>query len=387
MRRSLMVTAAAAALVMCASSAADAATGWAIQTTPNVSGVAHNELYGVSCPATANCIAVGEDYNPGGASAPLAEQWNGSTWAIQSVPLPTGAVGAVLEAVSCASASDCTAVGWSATSSDAVSTLAEQWNGSTWTVESTPTRSKGETELLGVSCPSANVCVAVGTVAPGSNTPEGLIDRWNGSTWKAQTVAKPAGVTHIGLQGVSCTSGTNCTAVGSYFQATEDQAPLAEQWNGSTWTVQSTPSLPGSDNTLSGVSCRTATSCTAVGADNISGQFESLAEQWNGSTWTVATLPSPAGSKTGYLNGVSCPSARNCTAVGSYTASGQSGRLLVEHWTGSTWLIQRAPVPAGSHDYRYFDDVSCATTAGCTAIGYYSTNGFETTDLTLAEAN
>jgi hypothetical protein len=52
--------------------------------------------------------------------------------------------------------------------------------------------------------------------------------------------------------------------------------PLAEQWNGSAWTIQSTPNPTGSNqNELYAVSCASSTTCTAVGA----GIFGTLAEQ------------------------------------------------------------------------------------------------------------
>jgi hypothetical protein len=37
------------------------------------------------------------------------------------------------------------------------------------------------------------------------------------------------------------------------------------RWNGSSWALQSTPSTPGGASELFGVSCPSATACTAVG--------------------------------------------------------------------------------------------------------------------------
>jgi hypothetical protein len=41
----------------------------------------------------------------------LAEHWNGSRWAIQPTPNPTGQAPSVLSGVSCTAATACTAVG------------------------------------------------------------------------------------------------------------------------------------------------------------------------------------------------------------------------------------------------------------------------------------
>src|SRR5207248_10665487 len=95
------------------------------------------------------------------------------------------------------------------------------------------------------------------------------------------------------------------------------QYTMAESWNGSAWTIRSTPS-PGSTygNELSSVSCTSAASCIAVGSDySSSGPQVSLAEGWDGTAWTVQTSPSLNSGAT--LSGVACVPATTCTAVGS----------------------------------------------------------------------
>ena len=61
----------------------------------------------------------------------LAESWNGTTWSI--VPSPnTGPTVSALQGVSCATATACIAVGYSQTKTRALSsTLIESWNGTT----------------------------------------------------------------------------------------------------------------------------------------------------------------------------------------------------------------------------------------------------------------
>jgi hypothetical protein len=43
-----------------------------------------------------------------------------------------------------------------------------------------------------------------------------------------------------------------------------------------------------------------------------------LAERWNGSGWEIQPTPNPAGATDLNLAGVSCPTRRACTAVGTY---------------------------------------------------------------------
>jgi hypothetical protein len=86
-----------------------------------------------------------------------------------------------------------------------------------------------------------------------------LAEAWNGSTWTMQAAPNPSGSQNAVLREVSCTSAAACTAVGESSGRT-----LAERWNGANWTIQSTPN-PAGLPALSGVSCTSSTSCTAVG--------------------------------------------------------------------------------------------------------------------------
>ena len=80
-----------------------------------------------------------------------------------------------------------------------------------------------------------------------------------------------------------------------------------------------TPTLAASTlAALRGVSCPSTTSCFAVGDTyTVDG---TLVEHWNGSHWSIMTSPNHTGSTTRLngLNGVSCPNTTNCFAVGFY---------------------------------------------------------------------
>jgi hypothetical protein len=110
--------------------------------------------------------------------------------------------------------------------------------------------------LLAVSCPAAADCTATGV--------DRTIDHWNGTAWSAR---KPAATKAADLDGISCASASACTAVGGYESNTPFLTPLlVEHWNGTTWTVQPAPlPRPSGGNWLAGVSCATSTACLAVG--------------------------------------------------------------------------------------------------------------------------
>jgi hypothetical protein len=376
MRRGFMVTAAtaAAAVVMWCTGAADAATGWAIQATPNPAGTTASELTAVSCVSPASCTAVG--YSDVGA---LAEYWNGSTWAIQATPDPAGSELPQLNGVSCVSSASCMAVGYYFEESKPFiqHPLAEYWNGSTWALQTLAADHADRTSLTGVSCSTATSCTTVGFSQANDHEPSSAVaEHWNGRRWAAQAVPTPAGSLDATLFGVSCRTATRCTAVGF-----SDSNALAEAWNGSSWAVQTAANSGSAENVLTGISCHTATSCTAVGYSSDG----TLAEAWNGSTWAVQATPDPASGTGVLLNGISCASAANCTAIGSYeSATGRSFRSLAEHWNGSTWGIQATPRPAGA-DKNPLRAVSCALPGSCTAVGWAQIPRKPIT--TLAEAN
>jgi recA bacterial DNA recombination protein len=120
----------------------------------------------------------------------------------------------------------------------------------------------------------AGVYAATGIAAVGYGTESksSLLQRWNGTTWSAQTAPN-----HGALYAVSCATSTACTATG--YNESGGNLPLAEHWNGTEWAVQVTP-YPGEPiNWLYGVSCTSSTACSAVGAFlNAAGSIVPLAE-------------------------------------------------------------------------------------------------------------
>ena len=227
--------------VICASvlstALAHASGAWALQSTPNPV-IKRGQLAGVSCPSSTVCTAVGSDRKTTGVLVPLAERWNGSSWAVQALPAPVGAQASELDAVSCASSAACSAVGDYTNTSGVKVTLAERWNGSSWTIQSTPNPSGAKAAVLSaVACPSTSLCTAVGNYTNSSGVQVTLAERWNGSGWMVQ--ATPSGGTPAVLSAVACPSTTLCTAVGKDTNSASVQVTLAERWNGSSWVVQS----------------------------------------------------------------------------------------------------------------------------------------------------
>lgn len=284
-------------------------------------------LEAVSCITAAACTATG---SVGGLT--LAERWDGTSWTIQRTPNP--ADGSDLSGVACAAPTACIAVGWFVNGV----TLAEQWNGISWTIDPTPTP-PGATlsamdALTDVSCASPADCTAVGEYTYLARTNVPLAEHWNGVNWSIEQTPQAAGAKNTEFLGISCASTTLCIAVGDTTLGDRGAVTLSERWNGVSWTVQPTPDLGrGRNSHLFGVSCPTTTVCTAVGNyTSRDGTTTPLAERWNGTSWTIQRTPHAAVGKYSGLLRVSCATTKVCTAVGS--ESNRAGTIpLVERYS------------------------------------------------------
>lgn len=319
------------------------------------------DLYGISCAGVSDCTAVGastavvrQPTTTPRRSDVLIEHWNGAVWtAVPSLP-----ASGQLESVSCTGASDCMAVGMdSASGGPDTRPLSARWNGSRWAGVPTPSPAgAGYSILSAVSCTSPVNCVAVGeyfTRRGAGDRNHILIERWDGSAWSIEGgVPRPAGSISSYLFGVSCTAARNCMAVGSAryphrkgssWGGTRDLT-LIEHWNGSAWSVISSPNRPGPpSDQLSGVACAGAADCTAVGVAarrspaGGADRSATLIEHWNGVTWSIVESPSP--STSAGLNQVACSAASDCAAVGGYgnLDNRRTPHTLIESWNGVTW--------------------------------------------------
>jgi hypothetical protein len=364
-----------AAAVSAAAPAAGAASVRA-QPQPAAGTALDSELYGVSCPSASACIAAGDEVTSAGASVALTEHWNGTAWSVLSTPAPNGSAASYLNGVSCISASACTAVGHYV-SNTGMLTLIERWNGSSWSIQSSPNPSGATAgDLNDVSCVSASACTAVGHYLNSAGTYQLLAEGWNGTAWSILSVPAPGGATSGYLEGVSCVSASACIGTGVATISGASTA-LAEGWNGTAWSVQSVPAPSGATATeLYRVSCTSASACIAAGNyASGAGATVPLAENWNGTSWSVQSTPVPSGALASYLDGVSCTSATACTAVGWYEPSAGAYETLAERWTGTTWTIQSTPNPTSATD-SYLFAASCTSTPTCTAVGYDLTTGY-----------
>ena len=224
-------------------------------------GEVSSTLTTVSCVSVSFCGAVGEQTNGVGAMSTFAEIWDGTSWALEQMPNPSGLT-IRLPSVSCTSSVHCIAVGLY-TMNGTQQATAELWDGKKWQVMVTP--SAVPAPLLGVDCVAADDCTAVG--ADAARAPDTLVETWNGMTWTVVPSAAPVGDADFRLNSVSCPTATACLAVGQ--SNVDSPTNAAEVWDGTAWTMVP-PLNPSGTDLLSSVSCSSPTACTAVGEDSVS---------------------------------------------------------------------------------------------------------------------
>lgn len=354
-------------------SAVASATSWSYVTTADAPGADHSILSDIDCePAsTGTCVAAGQR-TTAGTDAPFANLWNGRAWAAQTLVVPAGTTTSDLRAGSCSSATSCTVVGFYRTSAG-VFTLAEAWNGSTWSVQSTPTPAGAtDVRLNGLSCSAASACTSVGYSVV-SSTRSAVVQRWNGSTWTAQSFPTPAGATGAELESVDCRSATWCVAVGRYHERSGLYKALSGTWNGSAWSLQTVANPSGTTKSiLLDVSCAAVSRCVAVGAfTDGSAVQRTLAARWDGSAWTPQSTPNPAGSTNSVLQSVSCTGENTCIAAGDWL--NRRWMPLAEGWNGLSWSIEPTP-NATTGPFEILDGVACRGSS-CLAVGFEEDSG------------
>jgi hypothetical protein len=386
------MAAAATALAVCGVLGALPSTATAASVSPNAKPMAlSNSMSAVSCTSADFCVAVGVVFD-GASNQPLVELWDGRKWKV--VKSPDAGSGGVLKSVSCVSNRWCIAVGsyYPQGSSYAQTLVMVTSNGGhTWRIVPSPNTSTSDSDYLNsVSCTSDSYCAAVGAVNPVYGPPYGdlesgsaLIETWDGTSWTQQSLLGTSLLGSYALNGVSCTSGGDCTAVGAAEPFYPEDEGLIVTGSGNSWTVSGYDYRFKRITRLYGVSCPSSGDCTAVGT-----AFDKLYNpSWQ--PWFVtasndgAAAVSPAFNNYN-LYGISCISSNSCTAVGTSWYVDPLGVVstyyqpLVETWDGTSWTIVPSASASGT-DPAYLNSVSCTSSIFCMATGSV---GFESWDGT-----
>ncbi len=327
---------------------------------------------------------------PGGASAAAAHAralTSGGTWGkAQEVrgiaALNTGGQ-AQITSMSCASAGNCSAGGQYATSGAqqvfVVRRVKGRW-GKAQEVPGTAALNTGGLALItSLSCASAGNCSAAGQYATPSsgNFPvlqAFVVSQVKGRWGKAQEVPGTAALNTGGTAGISslsCASAGNCSAVGSYENGSRHlQAFVVSQKHGTWGKAKKVPGLAalGIIGTLSSVSCASAGNCSAGGSYiHPAGHERAFVVSQNKGVWRKAlTIPGM-----GYISSLSCATAGNCSAGGgAFAVSEKKGR-----WGKAEQVPGLAALSKGGD--ALITSLSCATAGNCSAGGYTHVDSYD----------
>ena len=143
---------------------------WAIVSSPNIPFGSNNSNYlnGVSCVSSLFCQAVGTYYD-GSTDQPLLISWNGLAWSTVSGPSMGASFDHSAVEIACLSATFCVSTGFY-DDAGIYQPFVMSWNGTSWSILNSDAVNPGmDTRLLGVSCVSPYLCMAVGSFDDGNS--------------------------------------------------------------------------------------------------------------------------------------------------------------------------------------------------------------------------
>jgi hypothetical protein len=250
----------------------------------------------------------------------------------------------------------------------------------------------GNAAVWSVSCGSAGNCSAVGPYTDGSGHLQVfVVDEKNGTWGTAKEIPGTAALNKGGTalsDSVSCGSAGNCSAGGLYTDSSGHiQALVVSQVNGTWGTAKEVPGTAalnkGGTAETGQVSCRSAGNCTTGGGyTDSSGHHQAyVVSEVNGTWGTAKPIPSIAALNKGGnagIDSVSCASAGNCSAGGSYTdGSGHLQVFVIAEVQGTWGTAKEVPGTAalnkgGLAEFNGTGLISCASAGNCSAGGFYS---------------
>ena len=200
--------------------------------------------------------------------------------------------------------------------------------------------------------------------------------------------ASTSGVAYI--HSIACSSSDSCAVAGDYSTSGGPGGllPLKSQAGWSTNSVS--PPAAGSPprSLFDSVACPSAGNCTAVGSYVTSqGARQGVFVTQSGGLWGQGTEVSPPADakQIGSFNSVACPGAGECVAVGDYeNSSGDNQALIATSSAGGPVTGLEAPLPqdaaAATSNAGFagsqLNAVSCPSASTCVAVGtYYDNHG------------
>jgi hypothetical protein len=201
-------------------------TAWATVPAPSAPGIP--DFAAVSAVSPTDVWAVGAAL--AATDSTLAAHWDGQTWQVVTTPCLNGAKIVLAEdacqqsmnqltGVTAVSANNVWASGYETESSNFHVPYVLHWDGKTWSLIKTPNVGNTGSSLFGITALSASDLWAVGHSQNGNGTITTLTEQFNGSTWSVVPSPNPGLLGVDTLFGVAGTGGNQLFAIGSDEQS------------------------------------------------------------------------------------------------------------------------------------------------------------------------
>ncbi len=369
-------------------------------------------LLAVSCPKVGDCTAIGNYVtNRGKVEATFLDETDGHWQRGIEAKLPSSLTAVagkhpnvLVNALACTSVGNCTAAGTFNTDRETNVLMFTEHNGH-WSAGIAPIHSTkhsfGLAVITSISCPAAGHCTAVGQQTNREFAYVPLLFTQRPGHWSVTKVKLPTNSQTTMFAGsvttsISCPHVGACTISGSY-ETTRDQYQMFVAHQTVNGFTRAFPLKPPAGATITAQTqsaeidqlvCQSASECSGAGSyvdtdDNLQGLL--LTE--HNARWAPslhAALPAPFGrgvdAQQVIFGGLSCASAGNCVATGSYYYGGLIEPLmsLVDTEQNGVWSKGANAALPGNHAHVQANDagaVSCApgvSLGDCTLIGNYT---------------
>jgi hypothetical protein len=353
-------------------------------------------IYAVSCASAGNCSAGGYYTDRSGhAQAFVVSQVRG-TWRSAREAPGTAALNrrgnASISSVSCVSAGNCSAGGYYKdrsyhTQAFVISELNGTWRNAMEVPGTGALNVHGDAQVISVSCASAGNCAAGGQYVDSSHAGQAFVANEVHGTWHtAIEVPGTAALNTAGgawISSVSCAPAGNCSAGGDYGDSPgHTQVFVVSEVNGTWETAAEVPGTAalntGGGANFYSVSCASAGNCSAGGSYFAGYLHAFIINEVNGTWHNAAQLPGTAAldrGKVAYVTSVSCRSAGNCSAGGTYRDRSMHMQAFVASEVRGVWhTAVEVPGTASLNKggAASVSSVSCSSAKSCSAGGTYS---------------
>lgn len=301
---------------------------WTEFALPEV-GANQNTLLGVSELPDGHTWAVGYDTDANWTDQALIESYDGSTWSVVPSPSP-GVQRDILTGVAAIADNDVWAVGAQMDAAGTWHTLAEHWDGTSWSTSPSVDAGSGGNEFFGVHAVGGGSVYAVGARSGSGFPDQALVEHWDGTKW---TVLNSPADSAESLVAYGVTGSDSALTVAGIRES--DTAPFTTfvaSGAPSALSLVTTPNATG-ENNLYATTTEADGSTDAVGwsVDPNTGVYLSAALHGVNGRWTVDTTPDPGNGTNGFAGVAAVPGGGGVWAVGVSSAKANNSTLIAHH--------------------------------------------------------